>query len=268
MVLAVLGALLLGAAAVGETRSAGPRVLVTGATGRTGALLYLRLKKDPRVAEVRALVRGNATRVRQALGCGRCDASEGIFYGDVTNASSLICPARGVDTLAIAVGAGEGSDERAVEFGGVENQLAALAQNRAPNGSLDHLRVVLCSSAGTTDPVPAPFKGGSILFWKLNAEAFLGASGVGATVVKPCGLLDGPPGRAQLVVGHDDAWAGEAFTVARADVAAIMAEAVVERSRGLRFALCNGPGLPGTDLAGLLNRARWPWEPHRAEITW
>ena len=36
-----------------------------------------------------------------------------------------------------------------------------------------------------------PFEGGKVLFWKLNAEAFLMSSGVPAVVVKPCGLTDG-----------------------------------------------------------------------------
>jgi len=67
---------------------------------------------------------------------------------------------------------------RAVEFDGVEHQVAALAQQNAR--ALPSLRVVLCSSMGTTDPKPAPFKGGSVLFWKLNAEAFLMGSGLGA----------------------------------------------------------------------------------------
>ena len=41
------------------------------------------------------------------------------------------------------------------------------------------------------------------MFWKLNAEAFLGASGIPSAVVKPCGI-EGTYGRGgkQLLVGY------------------------------------------------------------------
>jgi len=120
---------------------------------------------------------------------------------------------------------------RAVEFDGVEHQVAALAQQNAR--ALPSLRVVLCSSMGTTDPKPAPFKGGSVLFWKLNAEAFLLGSGVGSTIVKPCGLSSGEAGMHGLGVSHnDDLPSPGTFLVARADVARVMREAVIERSAG------------------------------------
>jgi hypothetical protein len=40
----------------------------------------------------------------------------------------------------------------------------------------------------TTNPKPAPYMGGEVLFWKLNAEAFVAAHAVGSTIVKPCGI--------------------------------------------------------------------------------
>jgi len=55
-------------------------IVVTGATGRTGSLVYENLKKDPTFI-VRALVR-NATTARERLNCTKCDASDGIFVGD------------------------------------------------------------------------------------------------------------------------------------------------------------------------------------------
>ncbi|EOD27886.1 hypothetical protein EMIHUDRAFT_434925 [Emiliania huxleyi CCMP1516] len=210
-----------------------PRVLVTGATGRTGSALYLQLKADSRIAEVRALVR-NVTKARELLGCKACDESEGVFVGDVTKPETLTAASTGVDTVAIAAAVGGGASQkemRAVEFDGVEHQVAALAQQNAR--ALPSLRVVLCSSMGTTDPKPAPFKGGSVLFWKLNAEAFLLGSGVGSTIVKPCGLSSGEAGMHGLGVSHnDDLPSPGTFLVARADVARVMREAVIERSAG------------------------------------
>ena len=104
----------------------------------------------------------------------------------------------------------------------------------------------------TTDPKPLPFMGGSVLFWKLNAEAYIGYAGVGAVVVKPCGLTDGAKGGKELTVGHNDVVDISGGVITRADVAAVMAEAVARRSRDLRFDLCVGKGAPTTDLGAVL----------------
>ena len=88
----------------------GLSVLVTGASGRTGQILYAYLKADPRIGVVRALVYGSGTgsaaerqKAAAALNCSACDASEGIFYGDVTAPSSLTAAFDGMDTVATYV---------------------------------------------------------------------------------------------------------------------------------------------------------------------
>ena len=65
--------------------------------------------------------------------------------------------------------------------------------------------VILCSSMGTTDPSPSAGEGGSVLFWKLNAEAALLGSSVRSTVVKPCGLSMQKGTAKPLLVGQNDA---------------------------------------------------------------
>ena len=150
----------------------GPRVLVTGATGNLGSILFKQLKNDSRFAEVRASVR-NLTKAKIVLGCVKCDPSEGIYLSDVTDAESLDNATRGVDSLAIAVATGADAPEslmKAVEYHGVENQLRALATQ---NANSSKLRVAFCSSMGTTYHYPPKMIGGKTLFWKLNAEAFL-----------------------------------------------------------------------------------------------
>jgi hypothetical protein len=125
------------------------------------------------VGEVRALVR-NITRARLLLNCSACNASDGIFVGDVTDPATMTAAFDGVDTVAIAVGVGGGASaslQKAVEFSGVENQVTALTHNRTA-ADVGALRVVFCSSMGTTNPHPPSFEGGPVLFWKLNAEAF------------------------------------------------------------------------------------------------
>ena len=164
-------------------------------------------------------------------------------------------------TQAIAVGAHTSNATlmRAIEFDGVENQAAALASQAS---DLSAVRVVLCSSMETTNPHPLPFMGGPVLFWKLNAEAFLGSSGIGSAIIKPCGI-EGTYGRGgkHLNVGHDDRLVGTGHgAISRADVAAVMVEAVAQRARDLRFDICVGDGVPTTDLAALLESTRRPWQ--------
>lgn len=262
-------------------------VLVTGATGRTGSLLYhelVRKRQKGLVSSVRAFVR-DPEKARRVLGCKRCDESEGIYTGDVTNPSDL-SRATGdgsVTTLAVAVGAGARSSpeiQRAVEFDGLVESVKALAKAAEHGGGGENnkrnLRVVLCSSMGT-NIVPQPEWAGNILFWKLNAEAFLATSGIPETVVvKPCGLPEGMAGKnSTLRVGHNGTFVddddNDYHTISREDVASVMAEAAVLvapsdddnnncNSNNLRFDLCSKPGPATKDLKALIQSARWEWD--------
>jgi len=158
------------------------------------------------------------------------------------------------------------SVQRAVEFVGVQNTAAALAQpaNVAAKG-LRALKVVLCSSMGTTQLSPSPAAGGSVLFYKLNAEAFLGASGVPFAIVKPCGLLSTPANESTLLVGKDDRLlATSPPIVSRGDVAAVMHAALSYEGSALRFDLCSEKGAPTADLQALLKQTEYPWQSHGA----
>ena len=254
----------------------GVSVLVTGATGRTGKILWQYLKANKRVREVRALVRGSGTgspserkKAAEALNCSACDSTEGIYYGDVTVPSSLTAAFHGVDTVAITTAVGSGGFKndtltKEVEFVGVENQAAAIA---ASTSDASKKLIVLCSAMGTgMSPFgPTPSHGPpsflkDIMFWKLNAEAFLGASAIPNSIVKPCGL-DATYGRGgrELLVGHDDKLPRDGM-ISREDVAAVMLEAITSHASGLRFDLCVGNGAPTTDLDALLKHARYPWD--------
>ena len=95
-----------------------------------------------------------------------------------------------------------------------------------------------------------------------NDEFCIINAGIGSAIVKPCGI-EGTYGRGgkHLNVGHDDKLVGTGHgSISRADVAAVMVEAVVQRTKDLRFDICVGDGAPTTDLAALLESTRRPWE--------
>jgi uncharacterized protein YbjT (DUF2867 family) len=248
-------------------------VLVTGATGRTGVLLYQQLKAQG--VPVRGLVR-NVTKAREVLGCKKCDASEGIYVGDVTRSETLKEAMAGTRALAVVTSAmpvcadgpsscsyPSGAYPVDVDFHGGKAQIEAFAAATGGRGL-----VVLCSSMGTTNPDSFLEKlgNGHIGFFKLNEEAFLMNSGLPFTIVKPCGLTDGKPNERELVVGHDDELDLKPPLVPRADVARVMAEALVKREAGLRFDLCSREGTPTTDLQTVFDAARYPWQRQTLQV--
>lgn len=260
------------------TSATPPTVLVTGATGRTGSLLYNLLKQQG--VDVRALVR-NATKAREVIGCSKCDASEGIFVGDVTDKASLAPAVKGATTLAVVTSATpmcknssrpgppdcsypKGAYPIDIDFNGLKNQVEAFA-SESPKG-----QVVLCSTMGTTNPNGFLEKlgNGHIGFYKLNGEAFLMNSGLPFAIVKPCGLTDGPAKEAELLVGHDDEISVNPPTVPRADVARVMAKAILEPEEAseLRFDLCSRAGPATTDLSKLLEAAKYPWQRQQQQL--
>lgn len=268
----VFGALFAAAASTpaGATGLSEGFVVVTGATGQTGSLVYNQLKSKH--LPVRALVR-NVTKAREYLGCSKCDESEGIFVGDVTEPDTLVEPMKGAASLVIASSAApictpyptchfpKGGSPIDVDWHGAKAVLEAFAKATVANG-LGH--VVLISTMGTTAPEDAkdPFE--HIGFYKLNFEAELMSSGLPFTIVKPCGLLNTPPSTTELIVGHDDDLTVTPPTIARADVARVCVAAVQQPllSAKLRFDLCSKAGTPTSeaDLAKVLQAARYPWE--------
>jgi len=258
-------ALLAATAASAEpppTATAEPITLITGASGRTGSLLYKSLKAKGQA--VRGFV-ASADKARQYLNCTSCDESEGIYVGNVTDPAALLHAAQGVSACVICVGVSGTEDEaliRAVEFTGVQNTLAALAQpSNVKTFGLSGLRMVLLSSMGTTQPNPDPSEGGPILFFKLNAEAYIGASGVPFAIVKPCGLTQGKANSSTLLVGHDDTLLSTfPPLVSREDVARVLEATLSYDAPALRLDLCSKRGPPTTDVDALLDAAQYPWQ--------
>jgi len=244
-------------------------VIVTGATGRTGALVYGLLKKQG--VNVRGLVR-NVTKARELLGCTKCDETDGIFVGDVTKPESLTASMAGTTKLVIATSSipicnpypkcsyPAGGKPVDVDWNGGKAQVTAFATQAKGVGM-----VAMISSMGTTDPEGFLEKldNGHIGFYKLNLESFIMSSGLGYSIVKPCGLVD-TVGNNTLVVGHDDQLKLTPPTVSRDDVARVIVEALQhpDVAAGLRFDLCSkaGPATTDSGLLGVLQDAKYPWE--------
>jgi len=250
--------------------SAGP-VVITGATGHTGALTYNLLKSLG--VEVRGLVR-NVTKAKEVLGCSKCDESEGIFVGDVSKPATLDGVMHNADALVILTSAfpvcnpfpkcsyDKGGYPVDVDFNGGKNQVEAFVKGA---GGLK--LVVLVSDLETTEPDTQLDKmgNGQIGFYKLNEEAFLMSSGLPYTIVKPCGLGSGKPGLDEMMVGHDDEEGWDlSVPVQRSDVARVVAAAIKapKDAANLRFDLCAKAGTPTQDgdIPALLKSARHPWE--------
>ncbi|HWU03444.1 MAG TPA: NAD(P)H-binding protein [Novosphingobium sp.] len=202
------------------------KVLVVGATGRTGRLLCAELMA--RGMAVRALVRRRdetlPANVEQAVG----DLREGDVF-------ARLLP--GCDA-AIYTACGTGGADRGLPRLVDCEAVAACAAQAASQGA----QVVLLSSAAVTQPEhPHNCSFDAVLKWKYRGEQALRTSGARYTVVRALGLRDRPAGQAGVRVVQGDRIAfGE--DIARGDVACLLADVVA--GGGL------GAAMPAASLAG------------------
>jgi len=256
-------------------------VVISGATGATGHLLYNRLVAE-NLYNVRASVR-NATKTKDLLHCTKCDESEGIFEGDITKPDSLKKVMVGADVLVILTAAAasctgslpfskctyhKGAEPVNIDFKGTKNQISAFANNAG--GDLSTKQLMYMSTMGTTSPDNFLDKLGKgfTSFYHLQAEVAVLSAGIPYFIPKACGLGSGEGGKNHYRVGHDDSTFSE-FTgiVKRDDVARLFVEAIrsPEMSKNLRFDTCSSI-LPWdkktTDIVtDVFKAAQYPWEP-------
>jgi len=259
----------------------GPTVLVSGATGRTGVLVYRQLRDAG--ASPLALVR-NVTKASALLDCGLCGVAQGIYEGDVTIPAGLpVAAFRGAEVLIVATASStmsilaNGSYPRAatprlVDYEGTVNQVKLALQTGVK-------RVLYVSASGTSKPGGGlDMKGdppGYVMMHHLEAEAYimnavLSVKGASFTIVKPTALLDSARGLAHLMVFHDDgphpcpssANGTYCETVSRDDVAEVLVVAATTRSKesaNTRFGLSSDSNAPlppaGTDWTALFAAA-------------
>lgn len=275
--LRVVGAcLVIGAAAANRT------VVVVGATGHTGSLVYKELQSEG--INVRAIVR-NASKARELLGCTHCDSGEGVFEGNIKDQATLEPAMVGADAVVIAISCDQkclipfdchflpGEDPKSIIYEGTQNIVAALAKSKGI--ALKHKQVLTVSMMNTEKPpsfffdILAKLWGGfDVGFFNLNAEAFIMNSGMQHTIVKPCGLGSGLGSQKRLIASHDGAGINIRNEVDRADLARVITTAMVnpKLSAGLRFDFCaDTVGPAQADASQILRDAMMPWDPRKSD---
>jgi uncharacterized protein YbjT (DUF2867 family) len=231
------------------------KVLVTGAGGRTGRLVFEQLQQDASMSPVGLVRSRKAAKALKKAGA----ANDEIVRGDVTDANVLVGAMAGCDSVVLCTSAvpqikplsivkllfkktvlrraEPGRPQFRFTPGGTPEEvdwLGAKMQIDAAKAA-GVKRFVFVSSMGGTQPdnflnsigKRADGAGGDILLWKRKAERYLVASGLEYSIVHPGGLVDEPGAKRELRVGVGDALLQEEFRqVPRADVARVCCAAL------------------------------------------
>ncbi len=209
--------LLAGTAAACTSMGNAPKtVLVAGAAGQTGTQIVRHLQQEG--FRVRALVR-DTDKARELLG-----PDVDYVPGDVKDPAAVKAAAAGVHAVISSIGSRgkEGPDRpEMIDYQGVRNLVDAAKAARVR-------QFVLISSRGVTDkdhPLNRMF--GNVLYWKLQGEDYLRASGLPYTVVRPGGLLNEPGGKSNIAFDQGDKPMGtRILSIPREDVAIVCVEAL------------------------------------------
>ena len=230
------------------------RVLVTGATGRTGSLVLKKLRDEPDKFEAIGLAR-SPNKVEELFG-----STEGFVIGDIKDRSSLDSAISGCDALVILTSAvpkmvtpptsgkppqfayEPGGMPETVDYYGQKNQIDA-----AKDAGVKHI-ILVGSMGGTVPNHPLNQIGnGKILIWKRKAEQYLINSGIDYTIIRAGGLVDFEGGVRQLLIGKNDNLRnypsdGSPNTIPRADVASVVVRALTEpNARNKAFDIISKP---------------------------
>ncbi|ELZ96840.1 NAD dependent epimerase/dehydratase family protein [Haloferax mucosum ATCC BAA-1512] len=218
------------------TRKRG-RVLVAGATGRTGRLVLDALADTPFL--VRALTRdSNAKSVLRARG------ADEVVVGDLLDRDTARDAVTDVDAVVSAVGVAAGLDTirgDLVDGEGIENLVEAAA-------AADIRRFVLMSSIGvgnSKDGLPLSLRAiltaTGVLPAKERSERRLRNAPLAHTIIRPGALTDAPTTDEVLVGEGGDSVSG---SIPRADVANVLAHSLFTRETENRtFEVVSRPGL-------------------------
>ncbi|MBP0003217.1 MAG: SDR family oxidoreductase [Cyanobacteria bacterium SBC] len=244
------------------------KVLVTGATGRTGSIVLQKLRDRNDVFEAMGFAR-SPEKAKERFG-----ATDGFVFGDIRDRVSLNSALQGCQALVILtsavpqplsppqpgqrpdMGFAPGGTPEEVDYRGQLNQIDAAKEAGVE-------QIVLVGSMGGTDEnhFLNSIGNGKILIWKRKAEAYLIESGIDYTIIRAGGLLDEPGGQRELLVGQDDTLLtnppnGIKPSIPRADVAELVVRAVLEpNARNKAFDTISNPeGEVTRDFAALFSQ--------------
>ena len=247
-------------------------VLVTGATGRTGAIVVQKLQQRPKQFTVKGFAR-SAQKANDLFG-----TTVDIYLGDICHPADLQPALESCDALVILTSAipqmvappqpgqrpefvyPEGGTPEQVDYQGQLNQIDA-----AKAAGVKHI-VLVGSMGGTNEQHPLNrMANGNILIWKRQAEVYLIDSGLDYTIIHAGGLQDQPGGQRELIVGKDDTLLaqppdGIPTSLPRADVAEVVVQALLApAARNKAFDVISKPeGTPGavvtTDFHALFDQ--------------
>lgn len=229
------------------------KVVVTGAAGRTGGLVFKKLLGQANISPV-AVVRtaSSVSKVKKLGG-----TAENIVVADVTDVEALKTAFAGAEKLILCTSAVpqiqplsiakvfiaklfgksarpeftfiKNGDPYNVDWLGAKNQIDA-----AKAAGIKH--VVFLSSMGGTQPenflnsigkIEGQENSGNILLWKRKAEKYLVDSKLDYTIVHPGGLLDKAGGEREIISGVDDQLLQRTVrSIPRADVAEVCVQAL------------------------------------------
>ncbi len=215
------------------------KVLVTGVTGRTGAIAWQKLCQRTDEFIPSGFARSEA-KVKQLFG-----STEGYFFGDVRDKASLEgaianCQALIILSSAIAkMKVPPSPGQRPIfeyEPGGMPEEVDYLGQKHqidlAKAAGVEQI-VLVGSMGGTNENHPLnSMANGKVLIWKRRTEQYLIDSGINYTIIRAGNLIDEPGGMRELLVGKDDSLLnapnGIPAVIPRADVAEVVVQALRE----------------------------------------
>ncbi|MEV5978420.1 SDR family oxidoreductase [Streptomyces sp. NPDC052114] len=215
------------------------RVLVVGATGRTG-------RHAVEAAAARGLtpvaLARDASRARRLLPPGT-----EIVTGDLTDPDTLTQAVADVDAVIFVHGSdddGRPESFERIDYGGVAHILGAL-DGRRP-------RIVLLTTIFVTRRDHYFNDGGHALDWKRRSERLVRLSGAPYTIVRP-GWLDAGEGGTRLRIEQGDTGEGG---IGRDVLGALLVEALLDDTAiGRTFEVFSGPGPATTDFTALFAEA-------------
>eukprot|EP00887_Chlorella_sp_A99_P003271 scaffold9.g3271.t1 len=261
-------------------------VVVTGAGGRTGSLIFKQLLAQPAQFAPRGVVRSDKS-AAALRGAGASDAQ--LVVGDLLREGEAVLARAmaGADALVISTSAVPkikpmsmipvllakltGKQGVRPEFTFKEGQMpeqidwrvGRAGQGGGARRACGLKKVVLIGSMGGTDRSNASGRlwigNGNILIWKRKAEKYLINSGLNYTIIHSGHLNDEEGGKRELILDVDDSLIKEGSRyrdIPRADVAAFAVAALtLPQADNRSVDLASKPpgdGAPTTDFAKLL----------------